>query len=613
MNGDAIGPVRLERDPPLAWVAIDRPQAHNAMNAAAWRALTEVCESLDADPAVRVVVLRGAGERAFISGADIGEFRALRGDASATAAYDELSARAWRALGAMRQPVIAMVNGLCFGGGVAVALACDLRFAAQHARFAVPATRLGLSYPLESIERLVHVCGPTAAADILLSARTLDAEEARSVGLVNRTVPGAELPAETREFRQRRLSGGDRRLSREASAAVRRAMTSRDGPLRGVRVLDLTRYLAGPFCTMTLGDMGADVVKLEAPSGARDFGAGAADAFYLSVNRSKRSATLDLHHPEGQAAFRRLASTADVVVENFRPSTMARLGLGADALRAANPRLVYCGISGFGADGPYAERPGFDQVAQAMSGLMSVTGTEQPTRVGIAIGDLLAGIFAAHGITLALYERERSGCGQVVHTSLLEGLVGVLSWSAGMYFASGTPPGLAGNHHPLSAPYGVHRARDAAFVIACGADRHWQALCRALGGEALLHDARFRTAAGRVAARAALTAALEGLLAARDVGDWVRLLNDAGVPCGPINDLATVFADPQVQARDMAVSLPHPTLGVLRMTGLPVKLSATPGRIERLPPALGVDTDAVLLEYGFAAAEIAHLRAVGAA
>ena len=386
------------------------------------------------------------------------------------------------------------------------------------------------------------------------------------------------------------------------------------GPLAGVRVLDLTRYLAGPYCTMLLGDMGADVVKLEPPRGGRDFGGGPAQAnyFFLSVNRSKRSVTLDLRQPAGRDAFRRLAAQADVVVENFRPSVMANLGLGADALRAANPRLIYCNVSGFGADGPYAERPGFDQIAQGMSGLMSVTGTEQPTRVGIAIGDVLAGIFAAHGIALALYHRERSGEGQVVNTSLLEALVGVLSWSAGIYFASGSAPPLAGNHHPLSAPYGVFRARDRTFNIACGNARQWEALCRALGADGLLGDPRFATPMARVGERAALTAALEERLAARDAADWVERLNAAGVPSGPINDMAEVFADPQVRARKMLVELPHPALGTLRTTGIPIKLSASPGAITQLPPELGADTDAVLREYGFSGDEIAALREAGA-
>ena len=386
------------------------------------------------------------------------------------------------------------------------------------------------------------------------------------------------------------------------------------GPLRGIRILDLTRYLAGPYCTMLLGDMGAEVVKLEPPRGGRDFGSGVgthANYFFLSVNRSKRSVTLDIQQPRGREVFLRLVDRADVVVENFRPAVMDALGLGAAALRARNPRLIYCNISGFGATGPYAQRPGFDQIAQGMSGLMSVTGTEQPTRVGIAIGDVLAGIFAAYGISLALYHRQVSGEGQVVTTSLLEALVGVLSWSAGIYFATGSPPPPAGNHHPLSAPHGAFRARDRAFNIACGNERQWQELCRALELSELLADDRFTHPLGRVANRAALTEQLESRLSQRNAAEWVTLLNAHGIPSGPINDMAEVFADPQVRAREMYVELPHPAIGTMKTTGVPVKLSATPGGAQVAPPDLGADTDAVLAALGFERDEIADLRAAG--
>ncbi len=379
-------------------------------------------------------------------------------------------------------------------------------------------------------------------------------------------------------------------------------------------MLDLTRYLAGPFCTMLLGDMGADVVKIEPPSGGREFGSGAgghANYFFLSVNRSKRSATLDIHDRRGVEVFRQLAAQADVVVENFRPGVMDALGLGADGLRAANTGLIYCNVSGFGASGPYAERPGFDQIAQGMSGLMSVTGTERPTRVGIAIGDILAGVFAAYGITLALYYRQQTGQGQEVVTSLLEALVGVLSWSAGIYFATGTPPSLAGNDHPLAAPYGVFRARDRAFNIACGNERQWRALCQVLAVDELLADERFAAPLARVANRGPLTAALEAQLATADAAHWIAVLNEAGVPSGPINDMAEVFADPQVRAREMYVELAHPVLGILKTTGVPVKLSATPGAVCLAPPDLGADTDAVLRAAGFTADAIAELRAGG--
>jgi len=386
-------------------------------------------------------------------------------------------------------------------------------------------------------------------------------------------------------------------------------------PLTGLRVLDLTRYLAGPFCTQLLADYGADVVKVEAREG-REFqlpGAQRDSYFFLSANRGKRSLTLDLRRAEGRTVLLRLLERSDVLVENFRPGVMERLELGADSLLERFPRLVYCGISGFGADGPYARRPGFDQIAQGLSGLMSLTGTEQsgPTRCGIAISDLLAGIFAAQGIQLALLERERSGRGQRVETSLLEASLGVLSWAAGMYFESGRPPGPAGHHHPLSSPYGRLRARDGYLNIAAGSERMWQRLARAVGREDWLADPRFRSAALRLRHREALCQELEAVLAGDDVAQWVERLNAAGVAAGPVLQLDQVFADPQVRFREMLVELPHPQLGRFRTTGLPIKLSATPGAIERRPPLHGEHSEEVLREAGFSPAEVDALREAG--
>ncbi len=384
------------------------------------------------------------------------------------------------------------------------------------------------------------------------------------------------------------------------------------GPLEGVRVLDLTRYLAGPYATMLLGDYGADVVKLE-PREGREFRAPGSERdsyFFLSSNRGKRSATLDLRKPRGREILLRMLEGADVLVENFRPGVMERLELGAESLLERFPRLVYCGISGFGADGPYAERPGFGQIAQGMSGFMSITGTAAsgPTRAGIAIADLLGGIFAAHGIQLALLERERSGRGQIVHTSLLEAMVSVLSWGAGMYFEGGRAPGPAGQHHPLSSPYGRFRARAGYMNIAAGSEAMWQSLAKELGCERWLDDERFASPVGRIRNRDALTAEMEQALAGADVEEWVGRLNAAGVPSGPVLDIAQVFADPQVRAREMLVELPHPVVGTFRTTGLPVKLSESPGGIERRPPLHGEHTDEVLAECGLGADEIRALR-----
>jgi formyl-CoA transferase/CoA:oxalate CoA-transferase len=383
-------------------------------------------------------------------------------------------------------------------------------------------------------------------------------------------------------------------------------------PLEGVRVLDLTRYLAGPFATMLLADYGADVVKVESRKG-REFRLPGQDRdayFFLSSNRGKRSITLDLRSERGREVFLRLLPGFDVLVENFRPRVMDALGLGAEVLLEHQPRLIYCGISGFGASGPYRDRPGFDQIAQGMSGFMSLTGTPEsgPTRAGIAIGDLLAGIFAAHGIQLALLARERTGRGQVVGTSLLEALVGVLSWGAGMFFESGQAPGPAGQHHPLSSPYGRFRARDGFLNIAAGGAGMFEKLAQALDRKIWLEDPRFADPLARLRHRDELSAAIEEVLAGADVESWVARINEAGVPAGPVLDLAQVFSDPQVLAREMLAELPHPELGTFRTTGLPIKLSDTPGRIERRPPLHGEHTDEVLAECGFDAGEIAALR-----
>jgi len=388
-----------------------------------------------------------------------------------------------------------------------------------------------------------------------------------------------------------------------------------ESPLTGVRVLDLTRYLAGPFAAMQLADYGADVVKVESPGG-REFRVPGSDRdsyFFLSANRGKRSLCLDLRSDSGRALVERILPHFDVLLENFRPGVMEAFGLGAPELTRRFPRLVYCGISGFGADGPYRDRPGFDQIAQGMSGFMSLTGTPEsgPTRAGLAIGDLLAGILAAQGVALALFERERSGRGQIVHTSLLEAMVSVLSWGAGMFFESGQAPGPAGQHHPLSSPYGRFRARDGYLNIAAGNDAMWEKLARALGREAWIEDRRFESSLQRIRNREALTAEIEAVLANDEVAHWVEHLNATGVPCGPVLDIAEVFSDPQVLARQMLVELPHPERASFKTTGLPLKLSRTPGAITRRPPLPGEHVDEVLEECGLSAEEIARLREAG--
>ncbi len=385
-------------------------------------------------------------------------------------------------------------------------------------------------------------------------------------------------------------------------------------PLEGIRVVDLTRFLAGPFCTQLLADYGADVVMVESPRGRELKAPGAPDHyFFLSAHRGKRALALDLKQAAGRAVLARLIESADVLVENFRPGVLAALGFEPAALLERHPRLIVCSISGFGATGPYANRPGFDPIAQAMSGLMSLTGTEEsgPTRVGIAISDLLGGIFAAHGIQLALLARERSGRGQLVDTSLLEATIGVLSWGAGMYFESGRSPGPAGHHHPLTAPAGRFRARDGHLIIAAANDAIFDRLALALGHPEWAADERFRDVGARMRNRPALFDALEAALASQDVSHWVETLNAAGVPAGPVLGLAEVFRDPQVLARDMLVRLPHPEREHFLTTGLPVKLSENPGAIRRAPPLHGEHSFPVLREVGYAEDEIAALAKDG--
>jgi crotonobetainyl-CoA:carnitine CoA-transferase CaiB-like acyl-CoA transferase len=387
------------------------------------------------------------------------------------------------------------------------------------------------------------------------------------------------------------------------------------GPLSGIRVLDFTRYLAGPFCTMQLADLGADVIKVERPGKGREFARpdGRDTYFFLSSNRGKRSLALDYARPEGRALVERLLPQIDVVVENFRPGVMAAHGLDPKELLEKHPRLVVVSISGFGQTGPYRDRPGFDQIAQGMSGVMSITGTADsgPMRHGLAIGDLVAGLYGAQGALGALVARATSGRGQHVETSLVEGLIGLLSWSAGMLFESGREPDPAGHHHPLSSPYGRLQAQDGWLNGAAGSEEIWRRLARALGREDWVVDARFAHAGGRLANRAALTAELEGELAKRSVDEWVVLLNGAGVPAGPVYGLERVFSDPHVLSRDMLVELPHPALGTFKTTGLPLKWSGSTTKIERRPPLFAEHTHEVLRELGLTSDECAALERAG--
>jgi crotonobetainyl-CoA:carnitine CoA-transferase CaiB-like acyl-CoA transferase len=391
------------------------------------------------------------------------------------------------------------------------------------------------------------------------------------------------------------------------------------GPLAGIRIVDLTRFLAGPFCTQELGDFGADVVKIEPLDGDHSRQQTLRPElvgnsyFFAAANRNKRSIALDVTEPPGREVVLRLARRADVVIENFRPGVMERLGFGARTLREHNPKLIYCGVTGFGQTGPYSGRPGFDQVGQGMSGFMSITGQEPtgPTRAGIALADLYCAMTACRGILYALVARERTGRGQDVYVSILDAMVSLLTWSAGMYFETGIPPGVAGNHHPLSSPFGVYQAKDGPFNLCAGNEAIWRRLCDAIGRPDLPRDPRFATNNDRVANRAALNPILTEVFRSRTAAEWVQYLNEKGVACGPIYDLAEVFHDPQVLHNQMLVQRPHPVHGTVNLIGIPIKLSETPGDIRLAPPLLGEHADAVLQEAGYTSAEIAGLRETG--
>ena len=378
-------------------------------------------------------------------------------------------------------------------------------------------------------------------------------------------------------------------------------------PLEGLRVIDLTQAMAAPFCTMNLADMGANVIKIEPPGEGeptRQLGAAQKNghsATFMTMNRGKRGLAVDLKRPEGTEIMKRLAATADVFVQNYRPGVAQRLGLGYEALAAINPRLIYCAVSGFGATGPYAPRGGYDLIAQGMSGIISVTGGEDgaPAKSGIPLSDLAAGLFAAYGILCALEYRERTGEGQFVDASLLESAMALTVWESAEYWATGRVPKAMGSAHRLSAPYQALRARDGYFTVGAGNDKLFAALCGAIGRSDLTADARFRNRVERLANRSELIVQIEKTTVTELSAVWLRRLDEAGVPSGPINNYAEALADPQTLARGMVVELMHPGAGAIKALGVPVKLSETPGAVDRPAPLLGQHTVEILAELNY--------------
>jgi formyl-CoA transferase len=376
-------------------------------------------------------------------------------------------------------------------------------------------------------------------------------------------------------------------------------------------VLDLTRVRSGPTCVRQLADWGANVIKIETPPGVEEpMGGPREGGDFQNLHRNKRSMTLNLKTPEGLAAFKRMVKKADVVVENFRPDVKKRLGIDYKALAKINPRIVYASISGFGQDGPYANRPGFDQIAQGMGGLMSITGLpgQGPVRVGIPVADLSAGIFASVGILVALLEREKSKKGQHIATSLLQAQIFMLDFQAARYLVQGEVAKQAGNNHPTSIPTGVFKTKDGHINVASAGQTIWKRFCAAIEAPALLQKPEYANGAERSKHRDALNAEIGSYLAGRSSADWVERLNKAGVPCGPIYAIDQMFADPQVQHLGIAQSVTMRDKSKMRLVGQPVTLSRTPSRLVVRPPDLGEHTDAVLKEFGFSKRDIAALH-----
>jgi crotonobetainyl-CoA:carnitine CoA-transferase CaiB-like acyl-CoA transferase len=407
------------------------------------------------------------------------------------------------------------------------------------------------------------------------------------------------------------------------------------GALAGVRVLDLSRVLAGPWCTQTLADLGAEVIKIERPPGeghpggddTRGWGPPflkdregrdtAEAAYFLGANRNKRSVTVDMAQPEGQALIRRLAAQCDVLVENFKVGDMARYGLDAERLRQLLPRLIYCSITGYGQTGPYRDRAGYDYAVQGLGGLMSVTGERDdlpgggPQKVGVAVADLFTGLYATVAILAALRHRDATGEGQVVDMALLDTQVAMLANLGANYLVTKQAPKRAGNAHQNIVPYQVFEVADGHLILAVGNDGQFERFCAVAGCPDLPRDERFARNAARVRHRAVLVPQLAERMRTRTRADWLAALDAAKVPCGPINDLADVFADPQVLARGMKASVAHPHTDALELVASPLKLSATPVQLRRPPPLLGQHTDEVLAEAGLSEAERLRLRALG--
>jgi crotonobetainyl-CoA:carnitine CoA-transferase CaiB-like acyl-CoA transferase len=386
--------------------------------------------------------------------------------------------------------------------------------------------------------------------------------------------------------------------------------------LEGIKVLDMSRALAGPYCTMMLADMGAEVIKVEIPGrgdDSRSWGPPFVEgesAYFMSVNRNKKSIVLNMKSEKSSEIIHKLIKQSDVLVENFRPGAMERLGLDYERVKEMNPQLIYCSISGFGQDGPYRMLPGMDQVLQGMGGIMSMTGEPggPPIKVGVAIADITGGMFAAYGIVVALYNRMKTGRGQMVDASLLDIQVGLLTYRAGAYLTSGEIPQPVGSGHPVIVPYQAFKTKDVYINIAVANEQLWEKFCKTVGLEKIMDEPRFATNPKRVENREELIKIISDLFATRNGEEWLKMITDAGIPCGPIYTVDKIFIDPQVLHRQMLKELDHPKAGKIKVTGVPVKLSDTPGEVRTSPPVLGQHTQEILTELGYSEQDVEAMR-----
>lgn len=395
-------------------------------------------------------------------------------------------------------------------------------------------------------------------------------------------------------------------------------MDNGDIMLEGIKILDLSRALAGPYCTMLLGDMGADVIKIERPGKGDDSRAWGPpfiegeSAYFLSINRNKKSITLNLKSEKGKEILFKLIKISDVLIETNRPGVMEKLGLSFEEVKKVNPKIVYCSISGFGQTGPYKLRPGFDQVIQGMGGLMSITGEENrpPIKVGIAITDVGAGMYAAIGILAALLRRDKTGKGEYIDVSMLDGTISWLTYQSGRYFASGEVPKPMGSGHPLIVPYQAFKTKDIYINIAVGNDSLWRKFCETIGLN-IADDPKFSTNAKRVENKGELIEILNEILSKKTGKEWLEILNKAGIPCGPIYKLNDIFSDPHVLSRGMVSEIEHPKAGKIKLTGVPIKFKNSPGKIRLHPPLLGENNFEILEEIGYKKEEIEKFREEG--